>query len=118
MRDSMNPTRFITGSYVNSLSWNRCFGSILSRPLRGCERIHSEERIPKNEFRRTNSGLRTPYSVLRFPNGLEPSSPKDPPHRESGISQVPSHSFTVAQGLGKHPVRRAKSEERSPKSEV
>src|SRR5579885_1666981 len=62
-----------------------------------------KESIPKDEF--------------RIPNGLAPSSPKDPPHRESGISQVPSHPFTDSQGLWKNPFRRANSGERIPESE-
>ncbi len=54
-----------------------------NRDRAGSEAV--KESIPKNEF--------------QIPNRLEPSSPKDPPHRESGISKVPSHSFTDAQGL-------------------
>src|SRR5579875_3323438 len=60
--------------------------------------------IPKDEF--------------QIPNGLEPSSPKDLPHRESGISKVPSHPFTDSQGLWKNPFRRTESEGRSPNSEL
>ncbi len=40
----------------------------------------------------------TPLSALRTPNGLGPSSPRAFPHRESGISRVPSQSFTDPQG--------------------
>src|SRR5579885_699976 len=51
-------------------------------------------RTPNSEVRRTKNEVRTPYSELRIPNRLEPSSPRDFPHRESGRSKVPSHPFT------------------------
>jgi hypothetical protein len=65
-----------------------------------------------------NAHPTTRHPAPRTPNGLEPSSPKDFPHRESGISQVPSHPFTDSQGLWKNPFRRAESEGRSPKGGV
>src|SRR5579875_3051724 len=40
---------------------------IRPRTLRGCGRIHSGERIPKNELRTPYFEFRTPYSVFRIP---------------------------------------------------
>src|SRR5579875_2777007 len=50
--------------------------------------------MPTLLLRIPHSAFRTPNSALRILNRLEPSSPKDLPHRGSGISKVPSHSFT------------------------
>jgi hypothetical protein len=52
----------------------------MPRHGKGVPRIPSEpvkESIPKYEF--------------KIPDRLEPSSPKDLPHREFGVSKVPSH---------------------------
>src|SRR5579875_3688524 len=77
------------------------------KPESESRRAKSGERKPESESRRAKAELRTPYSVLRTPNsvlrtpnGREPSSPKDLPHRESGISEVPSHLFTDSHPSG------------------
>src|SRR5579875_3059880 len=66
-------------------------------------------RRTNSEFRTPNSELRIPNSEFRTPNGLAPSGPKDLPHRESGISNAPSHSFTASQPRsardGRRPIR-------------
>src|SRR5579885_2268396 len=78
----------------------------------GVRRAEFGERSSESGVRRANSGERSSESgsrraepALRTPNGPEPSSPQDLPHRESGISQVPSRSFTDAQrGLSRKAI--------------
>src|SRR5579875_3747099 len=59
--------------------------------------FRSEERVPNSGERIPNSGERIPKNGFRRTHGLAPSRPKDLPDRESGNSQVPSHSLTDPQ---------------------
>ena len=79
-------------------------------------RTESEGRSPKNGVRRTESEERSPKDGVRIPNGLEFWSPKDPPHRESGISKVPSPSFTDSQARPAPQMGAERKEEREASS--
>src|SRR5579875_834595 len=59
---------------------------------RGRERIHSEERIPKNEFRRTNSEERIPKNEFRRTNSEE-RIPKNEFRRTNSEERIPKNEF-------------------------